>query len=321
MAWSPSDITALVRGYAGAVARANGSLAQILEAEGGRIERAMIESLSRGRQLTVAEARELRAILRRIVAREAQGQRFLRLAQRTIPDVAALGVRRVVGSAERILGRGPRVDRILDVSRVMQERLASRRLVATEFYARRWATAWTDRWTERADAIADAMRAAAVRGADYRSAADAIEAQLEGLTEVGPVKTPGGTVIDGIGPRPIRGQMHRTPFARGFARTAGVDAYNRAGIEAGQELGLDNYVNIGNPGPTQSDICYAACQAGAMTLAEWDDWRRSSDPSEDGGRPTRHVWNCNCSLHAVPREARARDWRQPNPDLEERMAA
>lgn len=321
MAWRPRDIVALVRMYAEAVDRANGTLAKVLDAEGARIERAMLDALTRNRDLTIAEAREIRAILRRIVAREAQGQRFLRLAQRTIPDVTALGVRRVVVSAERILGRGPRLERILDVSRVMQEKLAAQRLIATEFYARRWAAAWTSEWTKRADAIADAMRAAAVAGADYKSAAQAIENQLAGLTEVGTILTPKGTAVQLSSPRPISGQMHRTPFARAFARGVDGDAYNRAGLEAGQELGFDHYVNIGNPGPTQSEICYEACQAGAMTLAEWDNWRRSDDPSTDGGRPLRHVFNCQCSLHAVPAEARAHDWSQPNPVLEERMAA
>lgn len=322
MAWRPRNIIDLVHRYADMVESANGTLAKVLAREGARIEREMIRALSKDRTLTVAEAKELRDILRRIVARQAQGERFIQLASENIPEVAALGVRRVAASAEVILGPGTRLQRIFDVSRAMRAKIEEHRLEASQFYGERWGKAWTGRWTERANAIADTLEEMALKGADFRVTARAIENQLEGITEIGPITTPSGKVIPGvIGGRPIRGQMHRTAFARAFAHSSGCDAYNRASIEAGQEVGFDHYVNIGKPAPTQSEICFLACQAGAMTLAEWDEWKRSPDPSEDGGRPLRHVLWCNCALHAVPAEARAHDWSQPNPDLEERMAA
>lgn len=321
MAWRPRNIIDLVHYYRDLVEDANGTLAKVLAREGARIERAMIAALAKDRTLTTAEAKELRDILRRIVAREAPGQRFIELASKNIPEVAALGVRRVAASAEVILGPGARLQRIFNVSRAMRARIEAKKLEASQFYGARWGAQWTERWTERANAISDTLEEMALKGADFRATAKAIENQLEGLTEIGPIVTPSGKVIPGIVPRPIRGQMHRTAFARAFARTSGADAYNRASIEAGQEVGFAHYVNIGVPAPTQSEICFLACQVGAMTLAEWDTWRRSSDPSEDGGRPLRHVWHCHCSLHAVPQEAVAQDWSQANPDVEERMAA
>lgn len=316
MARLSADIMSLVRRYSAMVEQANGTLAKVLAAEGAQIEAAMVRALAKDRALTVAEAEEIRSVLRRIVARQSQGDRFLRLASETVPDVAQIGVARVMASGQRLLGPGPRLERILRVSRLMDERLASQRLIATEFYAKRWADAWRFDWTRRANAIADALREAAVRGDGWKATAKAIEGQLSGLKESLPLTTPSGRVLAGPGTRPIAGYVHRTPFARGFARTIGTDVYNRAAIEAGAEVGFDLLVNIGIPDERQSEICYAASNESPMTAEAWSRWRRNDDPSIDGGKPPRHVFNCRCALHPIPREAANQDWSQPNPARE-----
>jgi len=313
MARVSADIMALVRRYSEMVEKANGTLAKVLDAEGRQIEAAMLRAIARDRKLTVAEAEELRNVLRRLVARRAQGERFLRLASESVPDVAGLGVARVIASGRMLTSAGPRIERILRVSRLMDERLRTQRLVASEFYAARWATAWREGWVGRADRLADTFREAAVRGLGWKDTAGAIERQLETLTEAYPVRTPSGAVIEGLGRRPIRGYVHRRAFARGFARTVGNDVYNRAAIEAGAEVGFDLLVNIGIPDEWQSDICFAASNVGAMTAEQWQRWRRDpGDPSNDGGLAPRHVFNCRCGMHPIPRSAAAYDWSQPN---------
>jgi len=142
--------------------------------------------------------------------------------------------------------------------------------------ANRYAAAFAEQWeaafggTQRG--LAQVFTRAAYGGLDWRDVSRNITGGM------GDIKVP-----QGINP---------ATFAEAFARTKVAEIANESALENAQEGGMELFINVGVVDERQSEECYDACNAGAMTLAEWE--------ASDYGVPPRHEFNCRCDLVPVP---------------------
>lgn len=133
--------------------------------------------------------------------------------------------------------------------------------------------------------LQDKFTRASLSGADWREVAK----QITGTTGKLAAK-------DGVDP---------VVFAEAFARTKSTELANEASQRLGVAGGMELFINLGIPDEVQSEECFESCQAGAMTLQEWEAYVH--------GPPPRHFSGCRCELSPVPFDPEI-DWKNPKFD-------
>lgn len=224
---------------------------------------------------------EIRTVLRNgtgQVVRLADDSMLRILAQSIAKDAAALQAAEAV--TPRVLHTIERFNESIRTKTILR---------VAEPYRTQWAAEWGDHWTPAVRRIQAEFSRGVLLGSHSNQIADAITSDLGTLN--------------------IAGMQDADVFARGFVRAKYTELNADFAQVLGKEAGLEQYVSIGVPDDRQSEVCFEASNAGPMTLEEWD--------ASEWGRPPRHVFNCRCSLTAIPDVLADDDWSQPNEKFEE----
>lgn len=222
---------------------------------------------------------ELMSAIRRIV-REA-GKEAGDVLERMTPDISRAALATAQGTtAVLLVGQVDRLERAAQVFASFEESIKTRTLLklggplegAGANYRAAWGEAWDADWTRTVRSLQGTFTRATVQGLDWRKVAPQI--------------------TDKLGNLDINGKMDPAVFAEAFARTKITEIMNDSSVAIGAEGEMELFINVGVVDDAQSDECFDACNAGAMTLAEWE--------ASEFGPPPRHVLNCRCTLTPVP---------------------
>lgn len=294
-----NDLAGMLDQYRAKLARVSAGATDALAREAALLEDRIIELVTKGSgRLSVQAVREIRAELRSMSI--TSGRKAARQLVRHMHPAMEVAADRTAATTEYLLRRikHPGLGRTIQAMDSWRKRIDQRALISTEYYADRWAKAWDADWTRKTDLIGRQLAQSALRREGWEKAAERIWPDLAKLQAEG---------------RPIAGLMHPEAFGRAFARTRLSELAHEEGIREAQAVGLVLFTNIGVSDDRQSPICYLACQQPPMTIEQWRNWRRdSSDPSNDGGLPKRHVFNCRDDLVGVPQSMAKDDFRQPS---------
>lgn len=303
------NIRDIVDRYRAMMGTLNGNAASVLATEGAALEGEFIrEILKRSGKLTPKQVEEVRAIFRDLVAKSSRDV-AARMSKYVGPTMRTTAARTMATTTELLAAvNHPQARDVLLTMREWTQRIDQRSLIRTPFYRARWEKAWSGNWDRMVNRTMDDLTEAALRREPWDVVSKRL-LDLGKLNEAPGALTPAGNLARGT----IAGHMHPEAFARGFARTALGDLSQDESIAEGHEIGLLYYGNFGVPDDRQSEICAAASAEEPKTVEEWKRWRRDvADPSNDGGPPKRHVFNCRCDLIGIPKAALALSWGQTN---------
>ena len=314
---TPRTIAEIVDRYRKLLGAVNGNAASVLGTEGVALEEKLLaEVLKYSGTVRPEQVNQIRALLRDIIAQSSEKAGQL-MAAHVKPGLKLVASRTRATTTALLDAVGhPRMRNALQAMREWEDRIETRAAIRTEFYAKRWARSWSDSWSANLRDVEDAIAEAALKRESWLDLSKRIAEPLNNIKEFAEGRlTPSGFPIGPKGEAVrIRGAVHPDAFARAYARTSMGELSQIEGVSEAHEIGLRYFANVGLPGPTQSAICFLACQEAPMTIEEWRRWRRNpGDPSQDGGLPKRHAFNCNDELIGCPQAAIAMDWRQPSP--------
>jgi len=266
------ELERLIAKYRAQLQRTSGTggdeLARIARRVEGRIVRELLRAEG---SVDQRQATRLLQAIRRIVLRSDED--LMGVLAEHVPQVWRTRARQMREITEDVFGRRT-AERVIEVSEHFERGLTDRRLLRiSQPYMDRWAGEWSDEWTRTQRALQAQFTRAAVTGESWTTVAKSL--------------------TDDISRLDIAGRVNAEDFSRAFVRTKFAELYTDAGVQIGDEAGLDLFVSVGVPDDRQSEICYRASRQGPHPLEWWD--------KSEFGRPPRHVMNCRCTLLAVPK--------------------
>ena len=192
------------------------------------------------------------------------------------PGIIKAGAMRTRELTELLVPRGDRLDAIVSTFMSFEKSIEEKRAFALgsvklQAFMDKYTVDWESGWSGTIKGLQAKFTQGAVSSLDWRVISRTI------VNESGALVVPGG--------------MDAETFATMFARTKVTEIDNLTARAMGDEAGLELYVNLGVPDDNQSEDCYDATNAGAMTMTDW------ADSAYD--EPPRHP-NCRCMLFPVP---------------------
>jgi hypothetical protein len=231
--------------------------------------------------------------VRRIV--RAAGEKELAEKLRLLPTMVRDGARRASDVTELVLYSRRTNHATVQAFSAFQRNIREEKLFSVagdkvKAWAEKFGTDWDSGFQSTMRGLQDTFTKGTISGLDWRT----ISKQITG--DAGELMTKGE----------ITGTVER--FAEVFARTKVAEIDNMASRQLGEDLGMTLYINCGVCDDGQSEICYDACNAGAMSLEDW--------AASEYGEPLRHV-GCRDSLVPVPFDPKIT---VDNPKIDEKRA-
>lgn len=225
-----------------------------LKATTVEVQTAIAAHLTRAQgPVTTATRERVMTDVRRII--DAAGTASKEAMKANAPTVIKAGAIRTTDISRLIIPRGGRLEKIVDTyqgfERMIEERkifvLGSTKVAAFE---EKYLMEWGRGWASSMRSLQSTFSRSAVSGLDWRVISKTL------VSDAG--KLIGPDIAD-----PER-------FSNLLARMMVAELDNLTAHAMGDEAGLELYVNLGVPDEGQTEECYEACNAGAMTLEEWE---------------------------------------------------
>lgn len=193
------------------------------------------------------------------------------------------------------------VSRIVGTFERFEDAITGRKILKRlEPYRESFGARWQDHWTPVVRKVQAEFTRAQFTGASTNNLAAKLQNDLGSFN--------------------VSGHMDPEKFSRKFVRGMFAELDNDAAQSIAKAAGLDKFVNIGIADDRQSEACFEACNAGAMTMDEWNEWTSSTGSGGPAPRPPAPgapaEW-CRCSMQSIPNVMTSDDWSQPNEKFEE----